>query len=74
MIFFPDIKLILLAYILETLVEGLILFLFFQSKNINLSIYNYDHIVSKYFLRVELAFSNLFSVILCDQVLLGFMV
>ena len=77
-IFFPDIKLILLAYILETLVEGLILFLFFQSKNINLSIYNYDHIVSKYLLAKSwpLAFSSIFYVLYskCDQVMLGFMV
>ena len=32
-IYFPDIKLILLAYILEPFLEGLILFLFFQKKN-----------------------------------------
>lgn len=77
-IYFPDIKLILLAYILEPLVEGLILFLFFQRKNIKLSIYNYDHIVSKYLLAKSwpLAFSSIFYVLYskCDQVMLGFMV
>ena len=77
-IYFPDIKLILLAYILEPFLEGLILFLFFQKKNIKLSIYNYDRVVSKYLLAKSwpLAFSSIFYVLYskCDQVMLGFMV
>ena len=56
----------------------MILILFIQSKNINLSIYNYDHIVSKYLLAKSwpLAFSSIFYVLYskCDQVMLGFMV
>ena len=77
-IYFPNIKLILLAYILEPLIEGLILFIFFQSKNIKLSINNYDSIVSKYLLAKSwpLAFSSIFYVLYskCDQVMLGFLV
>ena len=77
-IYYPDLRLILLAYILEPFLEGLILFLFFQKKNYQLSLNDYDIKVSKYLLGKSwpLAFSSIFYVLYSksDQVMLGFMV
>ena len=77
-IYYPDLRLILLAYILEPFLEGLILFFFFQKKTFQLSINNYDIEVSKYLLGKSwpLAFSSIFYVLYSksDQVMLGFMV
>lgn len=76
-IYYPNITYILLAYIIEPFLEGLILFLFFQKKNFKLSIQNYDFEVSKYLVAKSwpLAFSSIFYVLYskCDLLMLGFM-
>lgn len=77
-IYFPDLRLILLAYILEPFLEGCILFLFLKNKDFKLSIKDCNVDVAKYLLGKSwpLAFSSIFYVLYSksDQVMLGFMV
>jgi len=77
-LYYPDLRLILLAYILEPLLEGLILFYYFQKNTLVLRLQDIQVSIIKYLIKQSgpIAFASVFYIMYAklDQLMLGFMV
>ncbi len=77
-LFYPDLRLILLAYIIEPFLEGLILFIYFQKNILTLKLKDFKVSIIKYLIKQSgpIAFASIFYIMYAklDQLMLGFMV
>ena len=77
-LFYPDLRIILLAYIIEPFLEGLILFIYFQKNILTLKLKDFKVSIIKYLIKQSgpIAFASIFYIMYAklDQLMLGFMV
>ena len=77
-LFYPDLRLILLAYIIEPFLEGLLLFIYFQKNILTLKLKDFKVSIIKYLIKQSgpIAFASIFYIMYAklDQLMLGFMV
>ena len=77
-LFYPDLRLILLAYIIEPFLEGIILFIYFQKNILTLKLKDFKVSIIKYLIKQSgpIAFASIFYIMYAklDQLMLGFMV